>query len=77
MKHRHGRRPTHAQKEIMSNAGLTCKDWLVIQELPAALELIRKDNEARCTLWKDGSSVLTQTKDGITLSRVAHYLFGK
>lgn len=77
VKHGHGHKPTHAQKVILSNAGLNHKDWLVIAELPAALELIRKDNRARCTLWKDGSSVLTQTKDGITLSRVAHYLFGK
>lgn len=49
---KHGKRPTVAQKQIISSAGLNPDNWLVVKNTTFCLEIVHRKTGKRETLGR-------------------------
>ncbi|OHW63095.1 hypothetical protein EUAN_08790 [Andreesenia angusta] len=41
---KHGKKPTARQKQLMTDEGLDCREWLVTKDTPDLMEIVNRES---------------------------------
>lgn len=41
---KHGKKPTARQKQLMTDEGLDCREWLVTKDTPDMMEIVNRES---------------------------------
>lgn len=41
---KHGKKPTARQKQLMTDEGLDCREWLVTKDTPGMMEIVHRES---------------------------------